>query len=128
MRLLRLARGGLALLPKLPREHAIRGGKVRSATRHNDVHAFVTVSLHLHRLKRNRCANCFDCPSCGHTLTTRATSVHVPSAEDPTKVVPKKVYYLSCTFCRWTSRDIGLKDQTVASGGWPDMENPHSAR
>ena len=80
------------------------------------------------RLKKNRCANCFDCPSCGHTLSTRATSVPVPSAEDPTKVVPKKVYYLACSYCRWTSRDIGLPDQNVASGGWPDVENPHGAR
>ena len=29
------------------------------------------------RLKKNRCANCFDCPSCGHTLSTRATSMTV---------------------------------------------------
>ncbi len=80
------------------------------------------------RLKRNRCANCFDCPVCGHTLSTRATSVQAPSAEDSSKTVPKKVYYLACAFCRWTSRDIGLPDQNVASGGWPDMENPHAAR
>ena len=51
-----------------------------------------------------------------------------PSSEDPTKMVAKKVYYLACAFCRWTSRDIGLPDQTVASGGWPELENPHSAR
>ncbi len=43
------------------------------------------------RLKRNRCANCFDCPMCSHTVSTRATSVQVPSAEDPSKTVPKKV-------------------------------------
>ena len=23
------------------------------------------------RLKKNRCANCFDCPHCSHTLSTR---------------------------------------------------------
>jgi len=43
-------------------------------------------------------------------------------------MVAKKVYYLACAFCRWTSRDIGLPDQTVASGGWPELENPHSGR
>ena len=52
------------------------------------------------RLKKNRCANCFDCPSCAHTLSTRATSVPVPSADDPSKVVAKKVYYLACSYCR----------------------------
>jgi len=80
------------------------------------------------RLKKNRCANCFDCPHCGHTLSTRATSIAVPSPEDPTKMVAKKVYYLACAFCRWTSRDIGLPDQNVASGGWPDQENLSSER
>jgi len=80
------------------------------------------------RLKKNRCANCFDCPHCGHTLSTRATSMAAPSPDDPTKMVGKKVYYLACAFCRWTSRDIGLEDQTAASGGWPEVENPFSAR
>lgn len=80
------------------------------------------------RLKKNRCANCFDCPHCSHTLSTRATSMAAPSPEDPSKMVAKKVYYLACAFCRWTSRDIGLADQTVASGGWPELENSHSAR
>ncbi|XP_066303942.1 dynactin subunit 4-like isoform X5 [Branchiostoma lanceolatum] len=80
------------------------------------------------KLKKNRCANCFDCPSCKHTLSTRATSVLVPSADDPNKAVAKKAYYLACAFCRWTSRDIGLKDQSVASGGWEEQENPNTKR
>ena len=64
-------------------------------------------------LLMSRCANCFDCPSCGHTLSTRATSIQTPSPEDPSKTVARKVYYLACTSCRWTTRDVGLKDQTV---------------
>jgi len=80
------------------------------------------------RLKKNRCANCFDCPHCSHTLSTRATSMAAPSPDDPTKMVAKKVYYLACAFCRWTSRDIGLPDQTVASGGWPEQDNCNSER
>ena len=59
------------------------------------------------RLKKNRCANCFDCPSCGHTLSTRATSMQMQApTEDGTnvKIVTKKLYYLVCAFCRWTSR------------------------
>jgi len=80
------------------------------------------------RLKKNRCANCFDCPHCNHTLSTRASSVAVPSQEDPTKLTARKVYYLACSFCRWTSRDIGLPDQVVASGAWPEQENPASKR
>ncbi|KAK7085882.1 Dynactin subunit 4 [Halocaridina rubra] len=77
------------------------------------------------RLKKNRCANCFDCPSCGHTLSTRATSVQAPCPEDANKTVTRKVYYLACTSCRWTSRDVGLSDQTVATGGWAEQDNEH---
>ena len=38
------------------------------------------------------------------------------------------MYYLACGFCRWTTRDIGLPDQPVASGGWPEPENPDAGR
>lgn len=75
------------------------------------------------KLKKNRCSNCFDCPSCGHTLTTRATSTSVPDPEDPNKTTPKKMYYMVCGFCRWTTRDVGIQDKPVASGGWEDLEN-----
>eukprot|EP00095_Tigriopus_kingsejongensis_P003533 snap_masked-scaffold106_size358372-processed-gene-0.10 protein:Tk03533 transcript:snap_masked-scaffold106_size358372-processed-gene-0.10-mRNA-1 annotation:"dynactin subunit 4" len=80
------------------------------------------------RLKQNRCANCFDCPCCGHNLSTRATSTQVPATDDPQRWVAQKVFYLACAFCHWTSRDIGLPDQSVAAGGWPDFEHPQSAR
>ncbi|QQP37525.1 Dynactin subunit 4like [Caligus rogercresseyi] len=79
--------GGLALLSQLLGEHA-----------------------------QNRCANCFDCPSCGHTLSTKATS---DSTSNPNET-PSKVYYLSCVFCRWSSRDIGLSNQK--------KENPYAGR
>ena len=29
------------------------------------------------------------------------------------KTVTKKLYYLACAFCRWTSRDAGLQDQVT---------------
>lgn len=80
------------------------------------------------RVKKHRCSNCFDCPSCMHTLSIRASSVQLPSLDDPNKTVPKKVYYLACGFCRWTSRDVGIPDQTGASGGWQEQENPHYKR
>ena len=66
----------------------------------------------------NRCANCFDCPSCGNTLSTRATAVAIQSDKtDNTKATQaKKVYYLACGFCRWSSRDVGIEDKSV--GEW----------
>lgn len=75
------------------------------------------------KLKRNRCANCFDCPSCGHTLSVRATTVLGNPLQEITKDTPvKKMHYLSCSFCRWTTRDVGLPDQVTPSGGWPERE------
>ncbi|CAK9820857.1 Dynactin subunit 4 [Anthophora plagiata] len=86
------------------------------------------------RLKRNKCSNCFECPCCFQTLSTRAGHVPLrvapPEGEDSkdVKTTPKKVYYLSCSLCRWTSRDAGIPDQSVATGGWPEQENPHISR
>ena len=60
-----------------------------------------------------RCANCFDCPCCMHTLSTRATNIPAPLPDDPTKTTMKKAYYLACGFCRWTSRDVGMADKSV---------------
>ncbi|KAB0395753.1 hypothetical protein E2I00_002420 [Balaenoptera physalus] len=80
------------------------------------------------KLKKNRCANCFDCPGCMHTLSTRATSISTQLPDDPAKTTVKKAYYLACGFCRWTSRDVGMADKSVASGGWQEPENPHTQR
>lgn len=82
------------------------------------------------KVKKNRCANCFDCPSCGNTLSTRATAVAIQSDKtDDTKATQaKKVYYLACGFCRWSSRDVGIEDKSVASGAWQEQENPAAKR
>ena len=86
------------------------------------------------RLKKNKCSNCFECPCCFHTLSTRAGHVPLrvapPEGEDvkDVKTTPKKVYYLFCSLCRWTSRDAGISDQSVATGGWPEQENPYMTR
>eukprot|EP00794_Sanderia_malayensis_P011784 gene11784-13004_t len=85
------------------------------------------------KLKKNRCGNCFDCPSCFNTLVIRATSAPVitspldPKGEDVKPAsASKKMHYLFCSFCRWTSRDAGLDDQPTASGGWPELEHPNA--
>ncbi|PAA63529.1 hypothetical protein BOX15_Mlig016925g1 [Macrostomum lignano] len=73
------------------------------------------------KVKKNRCSACYDCPSCGHTLSTRATSATLPSPDDPTKQVAQKVYYLLCAFCRWTTRDGGIPDQRAPSVPWRNL-------
>lgn len=80
------------------------------------------------KLKKHRCSNCFDCPLCGHTLMTRATSQVSVNPDDPTKSVTRKMYYMACGFCRWSTRDVNLPDQNVATGNWPVLENPHAKR
>ncbi|XP_059482923.1 dynactin subunit 4 isoform X1 [Neocloeon triangulifer] len=80
------------------------------------------------RLKKNRCGYCFDCPSCQISLNTRAVSQTVPHPDDPTKTLTKKSYYLVCAFCRWSSREASIPDQSVATGGWPELKSPHAKR
>lgn len=57
-------------------------------------------------------------------MSIRATTIQVPSEEEPEKLIAKKLYYLACGFCRWTSRDAGLPDSQNTSGPWPEPENP----
>ncbi|XP_018322483.1 dynactin subunit 4 [Agrilus planipennis] len=79
------------------------------------------------RLKKNRCGDCYDCPSCKQNLSKRAATVGPKNPEDP-KATPRKVYYLLCLNCRWSSRDVGIPDQAAATGSWPERENVHAAR
>lgn len=73
------------------------------------------------KLKRNQCNKCFDCPSCQHTLSSRATTIQVPKKPEgegsknaaAVDTKPKKMYYLTCLACRWTSRDVGIPDQAT---------------
>ncbi|XP_044263145.1 dynactin subunit 4 [Tribolium madens] len=79
------------------------------------------------RLKKNRCGNCYICPFCQQELSTRIGSKGPSNPEDP-KSTPKKMYYLSCLYCRWSSRDVGIPDQGAATGAWPERENVHANR
>lgn len=79
-------------------------------------------------MRKHRCGNCFDCPSCGHTLSTRATAVMLAKPDDPGKTVAQKAYYLTCGFCRWSTRDSNIPDQRQSAGGWQESTNPHTKR
>lgn len=80
------------------------------------------------KLKKNKCASCFQCPSCMHTLTTRALITQIPNPNDSNQTIHKKIFFLICYYCRWSSRDIGIPDQSVASGNWPELEIPNGKR
>ncbi|CAG9864274.1 unnamed protein product [Phyllotreta striolata] len=77
------------------------------------------------RSKKNRCGNCYICPSCEQELSPRVASSKA-SAEGDEKVAARKMYYLFCQFCRWSSRDVGIPDQSSVTGGWPERENVHA--
>lgn len=128
-----LRAGGLSLLSKLPGKHAFSWGQaekeqVRWMLSNRRIPVERTTQTLCHRCnnllciiaKKNirlhsRCANCFDCPCCMHTLSTRATNIPAPLPDDPTKTAMKKAYYLACGFCRWTSRDVGMADKSVGA-------------
>lgn len=89
------------------------------------------------KLRKNKCNTCFDCPSCQSTLSARATQIQVPMTSkgeggeeiaDNSKMVTKKMYYLACLSCRWTSRDVGISDQASQTCSWPEEEYFHSTR
>lgn len=89
------------------------------------------------KLRKNKCNTCFDCPSCQSTLSARATSVQVPMTStsksgeetaESSKMVSKKMYYLACLACRWTSRDVGISDQPSQTCSWPEQEYFHNTR
>ena len=95
-------------------------------------HCFETAPISEAKIKKNRCNHCFQCPRCASTLTTR--SIIVPSEvlgeQSPKKADPSpstastslrtslsrspggtKSYYLSCTHCKWSTRDVAIKDK-----------------
>ncbi|KAI1303581.1 Dynactin subunit 4 [Halotydeus destructor] len=80
------------------------------------------------KLKKNKCSSCFSCPCCSHTLSTKAIVSNVKSDTDASVVTPKKSFYLVCNFCKWTSRDANIADQSTGSGGWPDVPTPDGRR
>nr|CAB3236499.1 dynactin subunit 4 [Phallusia mammillata] len=79
-------------------------------------------------LKRNKSANSWQCPACLHPLSTRATSTAIQVTDDPTKSTAKKVYYQACTFCRWSTRGIGMPDKDIVNGAWTEKANPDVQR
>ncbi|XP_078494612.1 dynactin subunit 4 [Ciona intestinalis] len=78
--------------------------------------------------RKNKCSNSWRCPACLHTLSTRATSTISPPTTDSNKPTVKTVYYQSCTFCRWSTRSVGIDDKEVANDAWMEKTNPSLPR
>lgn len=107
--------------------------------------------------KKGRCNHCFQCPQCTSTLTTRSIIVpsevltlggdqspvkqegspstspqtpprsaggNVSSLKSPGGT---KLYFLSCSHCKWSTRDVGIKDKRSPID-FKDRPSPHQAR
>ncbi|XP_027205743.2 dynactin subunit 4 isoform X1 [Dermatophagoides pteronyssinus] len=81
------------------------------------------------KLKKNKCAHCYQCPCCQNTLSTRIQllPVHNPDSSNDSQPNVKKLCYYFCYFCRWSSREIGIPDQT-GPGGFIEPIVPESQR
>jgi dynactin 4 len=61
--------------------------------------------------------------SAGDADDSISQSTSVSGLQTPSK----KVYYLACSVCRWSTRDIRLVDQPTLNS-WRTQDNPHETR
>ncbi|WWD16685.1 hypothetical protein CI109_101115 [Kwoniella shandongensis] len=61
------------------------------------------------RADKNRCArSCFSCPQCSSSLSIQATdSIQSGEASSSTTSAPGPPYILTCSGCRWSSKEVG---------------------
>lgn len=114
-------------------------------------HCFEVVMSDL-KVKKGRCGRCFQCPQCFTTLSTRSVIVPLevlgeqpppPKTKSDSDLASKgkaapmvsgvkspggtKVYFLSCSHCKWSTRDVGIKDKRSPID-FKDRDSPHQAR
>ena len=77
------------------------------------------------RENKNLCVHCYNCPSCGHTLSPRLTTVQTINPENPQgEPLQRRQYYLLCACCRWSSRDADIADvQTHGTWSGPAIDD-----
>lgn len=117
-------------------------------------HCFDSFPLTEAKNKKNRCHRCFKCPQCAATLTTRSVIVpsevlgeHSPQKRDTdTQASPTlpqrsaaqspgsykspggtKLYFLSCSHCKWSTREVGMRDKRSPSD-FKEQPSPHRER
>lgn len=119
-------------------------------------HCFENAPLTEAKNRKNRCNHCFQCPQCTSTLITRSIIVpsEVLGDQSPQKAhqqlteegaspgTPRtlrtasssvkspggtKAYFLSCTHCKWNTRDVNAKDKRSPID-FKDRPSPHQER
>ncbi|XP_065846013.1 dynactin subunit 4-like [Oscarella lobularis] len=75
-------------------------------------------------MRKNRASNSYICPLCHNSLQVASSGATArPTTPTAAKGVttPRK-YSLHCLVCQWMSRDAGIEDANVASGGWQNTD------
>lgn len=79
------------------------------------------------KFQMNKCASCYQCPSCQHLLSTSILSI-APQISDQTKdEAVKKTCQLTCEFCRWCS-DTFVVEGSKTLDNLADIEVQNSTR
>ena len=76
------------------------------------------------KFQMNKCASCYQCPSCQHLLSTSILSIAPSSSEQQlgqSDDIIKRTSKLICEFCRWSSQTFDTEDLQTT-------EVPHSTR
>lgn len=76
----------------------------------------------------NKCASCYQCPSCQHLLSTSILSMS-PSLTDqqPQDETVKRICQLICEFCRWSSETFVIEGSRITNN-LADIEVPNASR
>lgn len=109
-------------------------------------HCFEAAMTDALKSKKGRCSRCFQCPQCFSTLTTRSVIVpsevlgdQSPKKSDRPQSTPRstssslkspggtKLYFLACSHCKWSTRDVGIKDKRSPID-FKDRPSPHQPR
>jgi hypothetical protein len=94
---------------------------------HFCMHALDNVPTTEAILKKNKSRSFWQCPSCPSILNHKTHQVKIENPENPEAPVVKKLHFMICAFCYWSTKDVGM-DDAVAAGAWPEKENSKTAR
>lgn len=79
------------------------------------------------KFQMNKCASCYQCPSCQHLLSTSVLSISPAisnqqlTSQSPDEQVVKRTCQLICEFCRWSSEKFVIEGSQIANS-FADVE------
>lgn len=84
------------------------------------------------KFQLNKCASCYQCPSCQHLLSTSVLSITPAISDNSQSVVQpdeviRRTSQLVCEFCRWSSETFVTEGSRIVNN-LADIEVPNAAR